>query len=1038
MDPLTALSVAGTIIQFVDFGNKLLTSSMQLYKSSQGSLKAYEELELVTGDLQSVVAKLRRASSIVPEQATPAATEEFHREKDVFLEICDQTANIAQELLDRLKTLKVKSNGYRALESLKAAVRTAWSKDEISSLKGRLSILKDSLQSRSMVSIQLKLDASITQSSNRFDSLDKETQQILAAATRSREEVSAPIIGAIAKMLNRVQTSNEDEHHKTRQIIANLRNTVRPDLPMDVITASIEMLSVDPQEEEVLRRKTSKNILDELSYPGMTNRYEDITQAHPETFDWIFSDTKKWKLPWSDFSEWLRRDGDIYWIRGKAGSGKSTLMKHIYDDKRTRALLQRWVGSSTSSSAPYCIATFFFWNSGTQLQQSQRGLLRALLFQVLEEYPALTPIVFPGLWTEIYSEILGGIPKSRQWSIKQLYDAFEKLIRQKQHPLKLCFFVDGLDEFSGDIEQLCILFNRLGGASDDVKFCLSSRPWVVFQEALENCPGLRLQDLTSKDIETYVNSKFKESPAFFKLAARDEQLASSLANEISERAEGVFLWVRIVVEHILRGVNNRDGIPQLWRRLRSFPRELYPLYDSILSQIEPIYLEWASRAFQILKVSTELSSDPFKKRSKPSWQKDVFEKDLLLSAEEEGVQQLTLMEFLFAFTEDANLIDRKQLPRIFEDLKIHLTARCAGLVEVSNCKKHCCVNAKHCREQVRWMHRTAHDFINEDAKWTKILNDNSPQDYSPHFTLMRSSVMALSMHLWPETNELEVEEENKFWATNVWIYAYHANGHAVTRQERTALLKRLSNMEASGSNLGCSQPDGWGTLSWAAMYCLSDFVEDVLSTETGTTQCQTANELLRCLWTNLPVGSRTFPFATNKMVNSLLTIGKSIPRLVDPCPWDDYDSYMPAVAMTRVLNLHPLEISRFLESTISVFEAFVKADQDPTNSLAFVPRDFIFRKKVLQEKVEKKLQHDSDNITRILGMLADAMKEEIRIQQSCRRQCIKKRKLFEVLPDGIISILDGSDDDGSDDDDVVFLSEGPVESAKRIKFKEDG
>lgn len=61
MDPLTALSVAGTIVQFADFGCKLLSGYRELYKSTSGTLAANEEIELVTVDLQAVVLKLRRS-----------------------------------------------------------------------------------------------------------------------------------------------------------------------------------------------------------------------------------------------------------------------------------------------------------------------------------------------------------------------------------------------------------------------------------------------------------------------------------------------------------------------------------------------------------------------------------------------------------------------------------------------------------------------------------------------------------------------------------------------------------------------------------------------------------------------------------------------------------------------------------------------------------------------------------------------------------------------------------------------------------------
>jgi putative ribosome biogenesis GTPase RsgA len=34
--------------------------------------------------------------------------------------------------------------------------------------------------------------------------------------------------------------------------------------------------------------------------------------------------------PSPKFADWLENDGGIYWIAGKAGSGKSTLMKYLW------------------------------------------------------------------------------------------------------------------------------------------------------------------------------------------------------------------------------------------------------------------------------------------------------------------------------------------------------------------------------------------------------------------------------------------------------------------------------------------------------------------------------------------------------------------------------------------------------------------------------------------------------------------------------------------------------------------------------------
>lgn len=60
MDPLTILSVAGTVVQFTDFGLKVFAEGRQLYKSTRGVLTANEELELVNVGLRALVMKVRR------------------------------------------------------------------------------------------------------------------------------------------------------------------------------------------------------------------------------------------------------------------------------------------------------------------------------------------------------------------------------------------------------------------------------------------------------------------------------------------------------------------------------------------------------------------------------------------------------------------------------------------------------------------------------------------------------------------------------------------------------------------------------------------------------------------------------------------------------------------------------------------------------------------------------------------------------------------------------------------------------------------
>jgi hypothetical protein len=154
MDPLSALSLAGTVIQFVNFGTKLLSTSVKLYKSSRGRLETHEELELTIVDLQSVVLKLRRTCYVIlPEPGGPPI-EDDQFQGNCFSETCDEAARIAEEILNKLKGLEVREGKHHAWESLKAAVRSAWSNDEILLLRQRLSLFKETLNSRLVLSIR--------------------------------------------------------------------------------------------------------------------------------------------------------------------------------------------------------------------------------------------------------------------------------------------------------------------------------------------------------------------------------------------------------------------------------------------------------------------------------------------------------------------------------------------------------------------------------------------------------------------------------------------------------------------------------------------------------------------------------------------------------------------------------------------------------------------------------------------------------------------------------------------------------------------
>lgn len=108
---------------------------------------------------------------------------------------------------------------------------------------------------------------------------------------------------------------------------------------------------VQQYERNLAHEDYCKRFLESLWYPEMRRRRETINEAHARTFRWVFEpDTSSTAVPrWDNFVQWLESGQGTYWISGKAGAGKSTLMNYVHQDDRTLGSLEVWSGRRRSS-----------------------------------------------------------------------------------------------------------------------------------------------------------------------------------------------------------------------------------------------------------------------------------------------------------------------------------------------------------------------------------------------------------------------------------------------------------------------------------------------------------------------------------------------------------------------------------------------------------------------------------------------------------------------------------------------------------------
>jgi hypothetical protein len=308
MEPLVALSIAGTIVQFVDFGSKLLKGGRELYTSKTRTLKTNEELELITTDLEGVIKKFRELACSL-ETRSKHMTQPPQEELSSLESLCDEASSVAEELVTRLKGLKTRKSSNLACNSIRQAVRLAWSKQELANLTARFVRFKDALDSHILLSIgqgkniheiitmlldtdyvvRDKIDAEVLRTSTRFDVLDQQTQNIVTSLARCSQASSFEITSTLMQLFRRIEIANRVEHKRTRKAILAAqkqdreserqasKDTSNPkDQEEDVagVIPSIEILSVSDAEESELRTAIQVRILEGLQYPTMTNRYE--------------------------------------------------------------------------------------------------------------------------------------------------------------------------------------------------------------------------------------------------------------------------------------------------------------------------------------------------------------------------------------------------------------------------------------------------------------------------------------------------------------------------------------------------------------------------------------------------------------------------------------------------------------------------------------------------------------------------------------------------------------------------------------------
>lgn len=219
------------------------------------------------------------------------------------------------------------------------------------------------------------------------------------------------------------------------------------------------------------------------------------------------------------------------------------------------------------------------------MQKSLEGRLQTILYHILHTCPDAVPILCPKRWSAPHQT--SGIDLVTTWNLAELKISLVAFRNQSKVVASFLFHVDGLDEYYGGDWDVIELLQEMS-TYPPVKICLSSRPWNCSEDTFgrNNPHVLRLHELTRKDIELFTHDSLV---SYSRCTISGPEFFENTVQEISNRAQGVFLWVRLVVRSLREGIINEDPISILDERLKAIRTDLEAFLDQILGLVETVY-----------------------------------------------------------------------------------------------------------------------------------------------------------------------------------------------------------------------------------------------------------------------------------------------------------------------------------------------------------------------------------------------------------------------------------------------------------------
>ncbi|KAG9508223.1 hypothetical protein J7337_001786 [Fusarium musae] len=373
---LEALGAASAVIQLISFAGSLVSLSF----------KIYDGVPTPENELEEYSTKMMEAARRVQTRGKQAA--QGTQVGDQLSKVSQECIDAATELRKEAQTLTKRYQKGKMFKAVYSALRAESHKTKLNQLNESLEKCKELMETELLLKICDQDTAIAQQQSQGFRSLEVDIQNLILkiAEGYTRVEQLVSIEAQATRDAINTHVTSEFKALGIRSISDNQRQRLLKSLKPEEIRERYN--AVLPPSDACFERvfasyeRVCRNDPGYKPWKGYEQTFSH--ESEDDSHNYSIGNAREKKkvddidLIWERFSTWLQSDDKLFWIRGKPGSGKSTLIKFVINNDNTKRLLGSWHPNTR-------LLSHFFWKIGSEPQNSIRGLLCSLLYHLLSE-----------------------------------------------------------------------------------------------------------------------------------------------------------------------------------------------------------------------------------------------------------------------------------------------------------------------------------------------------------------------------------------------------------------------------------------------------------------------------------------------------------------------------------------------------------------------------------------------------------------------------------------------------------------------------